>query len=400
MTRQTGTTMNTFKIITVSDFTSIKEFHQLPFEIYKNDENWVPHPKQDVELVFDKKKNKYFRHGKCERWILVNKGNKVVGRIAAFVDKKRAFTFNQPTGGIGFFECIDNQTAANMLFDTGKSWLEKEGMEAMDGPINFGVNINYWGLLLDNFEFPSYYGQNYNPQYYKALIENYGFQVYYYQLINYRKIKDPFPEKYQLKAEAILNDSAFHFESFRIKQLKKYAEDFKVIYNSAWVTHDNFKAMSSDLAFSLFNKMKRVIDESLICFVYHKNKPVGFCLTIPDLNPIFKHVYGNLNFYGKLKFLWHKTFLKLTRINGIAIGVIPEFQKKGIEAAIFLDLDNKIRLNNSGYKDIVVTWVADYNPKMQHIFDELGFKPVSKMATYRKLFDPNEVFERRSIIMK
>ena len=176
MTRHASATMNTFKIKTVSNITSIRKFHQLPFEIYKNDENWAPHPKQDVEAVFDKKKNKYFRHGKCERWILVNKGNKVVGRIAAFVDKKRAFTFNQPTGGIGFFECIDNQTAANMLFDTGKRWLEKEGMEAMDGPINFGVNINYWGLLLDNFEFPSYYGQNYNPPYYKALFENYGFQ--------------------------------------------------------------------------------------------------------------------------------------------------------------------------------------------------------------------------------
>lgn len=392
--------MNTFKIKKVNNSVSIKAFHQLPFDIYKNDENWVPHPKQDVESVFDMKKNKYFKHGKCERWILMNEENKTIGRIAAFINEKKAYTFNQPTGGIGFFECINNQAAANLLFDAGKKWLEKEGMEAMDGPVNFGENNKYWGLLLENFEFPTYYGQNYNPSYYLSLFENYGFQVYYYQLINYRKIKDPFPEKYRLKAEAILNDPQFHIETIKVVQLKKYAEDFRTIYNSAWVTHDNFKSMSSDLAFSLFNKMKRVIDEPLICYAYHKTKPVAFCILIPDLNPIFKRLNGNLNLFGKLQFLWYKKFLKLTRINGVAIGVTPEFQKKGIEAAIFLDLATRLQNNNDVYKDIVVTWVGDFNPKMQHIFEDIGFGVVSKMATYRKLFDPDVVFERSPIIMK
>jgi GNAT superfamily N-acetyltransferase len=374
-------------------------FHELPFKIYQKDSNWTPPTIQEVEAVFDPKKNKYFTHGCCERWILLNEKSEIIGRIAAFINEKKAHTFKQPTGGIGFFECINDETAANKLFEQSKSWLSEKGIEAMDGPINFGENNKFWGLLIENFDFPTYYGQNYNPAYYKILFEQYGFQVYYYQLINYRKINDPIPEKFKQKAEAIINDPSFRIETLKINQIEKYAEDFRTVYNAAWVTHDNFKEMSKDMANSLFKKMKPIIDEDLFCFVYHENKPSAFCLCIPDISPIFKRLNGNLNWIGKLKFLVLKYFVKTPRINGVAIGVHPDFQKKGIEGAIFMDLGKRLQ-RQSKYKDIVVTWVGDFNPKMQFIFEDIGFTVKSKMATYRKLFDDNAVFERSPIIEK
>ena len=79
---------------------------------------------------------------------------------------------------MGFFECINDQESADLLFDTAKTWLINRGMEAMDGPINFGETDKYWGLLVDGFTHPSY-EISYNHCYYQELFENYGFRTYY-----------------------------------------------------------------------------------------------------------------------------------------------------------------------------------------------------------------------------
>ena len=374
-----------------------KLFYSLPKKIYENDPHWVPQVKQDVASVFDKKKNRYFKHGKCERWIMFDETKQLAGRIAAFINYKKANTFKQPTGGIGFFECINDREASHALFETAKTWLMDNDMQAMDGPINFGENNKFWGLLIENFSFPTYHGQNYNPPYYVDLFEAYGFKVYYYQIINYRTIAEPLPEKYRKKAEKILADEEFSIETINKNQLAKYAEDFRSVYNEAWGTHDNFKKMEPKLAESLFKKMKPIVDEDLVCFVYHNKKPVAFCLCIPDINPIIKRINGNLNSIGKLRFLFYKYFVGFNRINGVAIGVHPDFQRMGMEGAIFLDLANRFQ-SQKKYEDIVVTWVGDFNPKMQYIFESIGFYPKSKMATYRKLFNPDIEFERSPII--
>jgi len=387
----------TYNIRPVCTLNDNKLFYDLPKSIYQGDSNWIPHLKQDVEYVFNEKKNKYYTHGSCKRWILEDKQKQVIGRIAAFINEKKAYSFNQPTGGIGFFECINDKSASSLLFDTVKEWLTEKGMEAADGPINFGENNKYWGLIIENFSFPTYQGQNYNPPYYVDLFESYGFKIYYNQIINYRNVDDTIPEKLIKKAKNILSDSNYRVETIKKNNLSKYAEDFRSVYNESWGTHENFKKMNHDLAQSLFKKMKPIIDEDLICFVYYKNFPVAFCLGIPDINPIIKKINGNMNLIGKVKFLLLKKFIPLKRINGIAMGVHPEYQRKGIEGAIFLDLAERVQSKNK-YKDVVVTWVGDFNPKMQYIFESIGFYPVAKMATYRLLFDPKAKFERSPII--
>ena len=122
-----------FKIVPVNE-RNARLFNGLPKFIYKNDPNWVPHLKTDIDYVFKENKNKYFTHGSCKRWILEDETKQVIGRIAAFINEKKAYSFAQPTGGIGFFECIDNVEASTELFDTAKEWLESKGMEAADGP--------------------------------------------------------------------------------------------------------------------------------------------------------------------------------------------------------------------------------------------------------------------------
>jgi len=124
--------------------------------INKNDKIWVCPLDKDIKAVFDPRINTHFKHGIVERWVLTDHTNRLTGRIAAFVNFNLAKTFEQPTGGIGFFECINDKDAAFLLFNSAVEWLKEKGMEAMDGPINFGETDKYWGLLVNGFTHPSF----------------------------------------------------------------------------------------------------------------------------------------------------------------------------------------------------------------------------------------------------
>src|SRR6185312_8969660 len=133
-------------------------FLQVAVTIYKNDPNWIRPLDKDINEVFDPEKNKFFKRGECTRWLLKDDRNNAIGRVACFVN--RQYKESQPTGGIGFFECINSQEAANFIFDHCKGWLQERGMEAMDGPINFGERDRWWGLVIEGFYSPLY-GMNY-----------------------------------------------------------------------------------------------------------------------------------------------------------------------------------------------------------------------------------------------
>ena len=381
-------------IIEVNTAAEIKAFHQIPFYIYKNDSNWIPHIRQEVEKVFTPSDNKFFRHGEAVRWILKDNNGIYIARIAAFINRKKAFTEKQPTGGIGFFECINDLKASTLLFDTAKKWLEEREMEAMDGPINFGERDRYWGLLVDGFENPPIYANAYQPPYYQALFEDYGFQTFFEQYMYHRKISDDISEKYRERSERILKNKGYSFKHLEKRKMFDYAEDFRTVYNKAWKTHSNFKGMPASQARSIMRKMKPIMDEKLIWFAYYNDEPIAFFIALPEINQIFKYINGNLNWFGKLKFLYHKSIGTCNNVFGLAFGVAPDFQKKGLEGAIIMAVKNQFTKESSHYKKLIITWIGDFNPKMIKIIDNLGSKKYMTLKTYRKLFDENAEFER------
>ena len=156
-----------------------REFLNLPKRIYKGNRNWVCPLDEDIEKVFDPARNPLFGDGEAIRWLVRNRKNEVVGRIAAFYNREQAAIEEQPTGGCGFFEAINDQEVADLLFDAARMWLASRGMEAMDGPINFGQRRDWWGLLVEGYEFQPLYANPYNPPYYKELFEHYGFGIYF-----------------------------------------------------------------------------------------------------------------------------------------------------------------------------------------------------------------------------
>ena len=384
------------QLFEVNNKRTIKSFHQLPFRIYKNTNVWVPHLLQDIEPIFNKSKNKQLRHGEVIRWILLDDNAVVIGRVAAFVNRKMK-SGKIAVGGMGFFECTEDKKAAFLLFDACKNWLKERDCQAMDGPINFGEKDKFWGLLVEGFDNPSVYANNYNPAYYQSFFEDYGFKTYYNQHVSMRAVTAPLQEKYKIRAERIAEDKEYTFEHIRKKNKLKYAEDFRIVYNKAWGnSFRNFRKMKQKQAVSIINKMSPIMDEKIIWFAYYKEDPIAFSIFLPELNEIFKYINGNFNFFGKIKFWLLLKFCPPKNVHGVVFGVTPDFQKKGVEGALIQQISNQF-LKSKKYANIIMTWVGDFNPKMLKLIEGLGATDYQKLKTYRLLFDKNANFERYPI---
>jgi hypothetical protein len=387
------------KIKEVATPLDAREFLNFPVRLYKNEPNWIRPLDKDIEAVFDKEKNKTFRHGECVRWLLLNEKEEIIGRIAAFVDKKTANKRNdQPTGGIGFFECINDKQAAFMLFDHSKEWLKARGMEAMDGPINFGTRDRWWGLLVEGFDRPPNYNCNYNFPYYRQFFEAYGFQVYFYQLTFCRGVNEPVLPRLAEKAALTASNPDYDFRFLQKSEISRLPEYIHHVYNKAWSKRDDNPELNLQQARLLVKQMKPILDPKLLYFGFYKGEPVSFFISLPEMNQIFKHVNGKLDLIGKLKFLWHTQMKTNRKAFGILFGVVPEHQGKGLDGAMVMKAREVLQEQYNRYDEYEMNWIGDFNPTMINVVKQVGATECKRHATYRKLFDESKPFKRFPVL--
>lgn len=373
-----------------------RAFLELPVRLYRGNPYWIRPLDQDMEAVFDPAKNKTFKHGECIRWVLKNISGEVVGRVAAFYDKRLFAKEPQPTGGMGFFECIDDQAAANVLLQACKDWLMGHGVEAMDGPINFGGRDRWWGLLLDGEAEPNF-GMFYHHKYYRALLENFGFRLYYEQYTYGRKVQGPLTPRLLEKAERILDNPDYEFRMLEKDKLDQYTEYFRQVYNQAWVSHSGVGEMSSLQAKTTMKALKPILDPRLLWFGFYKGEPVAFFIMIPDLNQLYKYLNGNFNWWGKLQFLYHRWRGHCQKAIGIAFGVVPAHQGKGVESALVAATARVVQ-KRFPYQDFELTWVGSFNPKMLKVTQLVNTQLTKTHGTFRLLFDPEAEWKEVAVI--
>jgi hypothetical protein len=387
------------QITEVTNTATARSFIKINVLMNKSNPKYIRPLDNEINDVFDPAKNKAFKYGTAKRWILKDNNGNLIGRIAAFVSKKYINKGdNYPVGCCGFFDCIDDQSAADLLFDTAKEWLIENKIEAMDGPVNFGERDKWWGLMVEGFEEEPMYGISYNPPYYKKLFEGYGFKDYYNQYY------------YTLQADATLGDKyRERYERFAAKRdysalcvdksnLPKFARDFSTVYNLAWAQHNEGKEISYEAALKLFNKMEPIMDEILVWFAYYKNDPIAMWINIPDLNQYFKYFNGKFGLLQKILLLILQKVKPSRKINGVAFGIVPKFQGLGIDA--FIIYAGSLVIQKKGRYDLIeMGWAGDWNPRMIGIYKALGGIQSRRMITYRYNFDRQRTFERHPVVL-
>jgi hypothetical protein len=385
-----------------------RQFILVNVEINKSNPSYIRPLDKDINEVFDPEKNKTFRQGKANRWILRHNDGRLLGRVAAFVNKKyRNKGDDVPVGGMGFFECINDQSAADMLFDVAKHWLMQQGMEAMDGPINFGERDRWWGLLVNGFE-PPVYCLNYNPPYYQQLFETYGFKGYFNQVCFALKVGNRLQEKFYTRHAECAKNPNLRAAHIKKDQLDKFAKDFTIVYNKAWAGHGGLKQLEEKVVRKMFKSMKPVMDERISWFVYHNEDPIAIWINLPDLNQWFRSLNGKFGLLSKLKFLWNKKTHHCDKFVGLVFGIVPEWQGKGIDSYMIVEgariiqeltIENGVySLGTPIYENYEMQWIGEFNPKMINVAEGLGTYRSRILTTYRYLFDRSKEFKAHPVL--
>ena len=389
-------------LLKVVDARLAQMFQDLPARLHRGQAAYIGPLAEEIEAVFDPAKNLNFATGEAIRWVLTDGTGLVIGRVAAFLNRASPAVADAdlPTGGLGFFECIDDQLAANTLFDAGRAWLMARGMQAMDGPINFGERDRFWGLLVDGAELEPNYGMFWHPPYYQQLFEEYGFRLYFKQYTCARLVDDPLhPSFAQRAATFAVEQPAYRFGHARKQEPERMAQDFHHVYNLAWANHPGVPPMTLDKARQLVKQMRPVVDEQLLWFAYHNDEPVAFFLSLPELNQILKHVGPRLDWLGKLRFVWERwryQHRQPKKMFGVIYGVVPAHQGKNVDAVMLVHAQKAFQA--AGYTHIEMNWIGDFNPRMLATTRSIGAKICKTHITYRKLFDETRPFERCPVI--
>ena len=386
------------QIIEVKDKGTADSFIKVNVLMNKVNPKYIRPLDNEINEVFDRKKNKAFKHGNAKRWILKDSSGNLIGRIAAFVSEKYINYGNTyPVGCCGFFDCIDDQNAANMLFDTAKNWLQQHKMEGMDGPVNFGERDKWWGLMVEGFDKEPMYGISFNPKYYENLFETYGFKNYYNQYYYTLDAYGTLGDKYRERHAKFANRPDYVARHADKNKVEKFAKDFSTIYNLAWAQHNEGKEISYETALKLFKKMKPIMDPTLVWFAYYKEEPIGMWINIPDLNQYFKYFNGRFGLWEKIRLLILQKTKPARKINGVAFGIIPKFQALGIDA--FMIYSGALLIRKMGRYDLIeMGWAGDWNPRMVGVYKAIGGTQSRRMVTYRYNFDVNRPFERHPAV--
>ena len=372
------------KLIEVKSTKDKKRFLDVARIIYKDDPAFVCPLDSQIEDVFDPEKNVFAREGHFCRWYMEDEKGALIGRVAAFINKRKAWVYEKPTGGMGFFECINNKKAAFMLFDCCMEWLKERGMKAMLGPINLGENDKFWGLLVENYDTPAF-GMAYNKDYYQSFFTEYGFNVHFEQLTNRLILNKKYPERFYKIAEWLLKKPGYTYAHFTYKNKQKYIRDFVEIYNDAWSSHNNFTPVTSEDIEEQLMEAKPFLVEEFVWFAYYNDEPVSLYVMLPDINYILRYFNGKMNLLNKIRFicLVKKRIIQRARI--VVMGVKKKYQNHGIESGFFWHLE-KVMEKYPEYKEIEMSWVGDFNERMLALHHALGGTPSKKHITYIKNF--------------
>jgi GNAT superfamily N-acetyltransferase len=367
------------KIIPVTTPAELKKFIRLPYKLYKNDPVWVPPLLTEVSKQFDRKRNLTLDH--CEYALfLLEKKDEIIGRIAAFTDSIALQEWKEPVGLFGYFECIDDSDAANALLDAAAGWLRSRGMKFMRGPWSFVSQE--WGLVIEGFTPSPTVMAPYNPSYYIDLIKGYGLEKIRDLLVYYISVKEGY--SIPVRILTLTDDVAKRF-NIRTRQLNFRDYDNEVarvieLSNKSLIDNWGYTQVTMEEAKAIAADLKSIIHPRGIIFAEDSNgRPVGFAITIPDVNSLIKDLGGRLLPFGWLKLLLGLPRLRKYRL--FALGVLPEYHGKGIDSLIYRALYEALYTPDTWLE---INYVLEDNAPMNNAIIKLDAKLLRRYRIYQK----------------
>ena len=361
---------NSVEVSPVKGFWDRREFLALPWRIYNGDENWIPPLLCTHKGLIGFKKDAYYLRNQIQTF-LARRDGKVIGRIAAILNQGHLDLYHDDRGFFGFFECEDDQEAANALFDAARAWLRERGIHNIRGPMNPSMNHEV-GLLIEGFHNSPMFMMTYNPKYYEKLIENYGFQKAQdmFAFVGYLDMLPGIINKYTGLAETIK-------ERFNVKVRKmdesRFDEEVRMfldVYNRSISNTWGYVPMSPEELKQEADGLKALLVPDLAICAEIDGKTIGVLLCLPDFNPAIKKIKGRLFPFGFITLLNTKKHFK--EIRSISANVLPEYQMMGIPLLLLQALIPAAK--KWGINKAEFSWVLETNHYSRGSLEKAGTK--------------------------
>jgi hypothetical protein len=356
----------------------LTRFIRFPWEVYRQDSNWVPPLVSERRGFLDPRRNPFFEHAEVKLFLASDDAGAVCGRIAAIVNRSHIEQHGEKAGHFGLFECCDDPEAAAALFDAAAGFLKSRGMVVMRGPENMSVNDDI-GLLVEGFESPPAIMMPYNPRYYPALLEAHGFRKamdLYAWFGDARVLK--IPEKIARGIELCKRRFGFQVRSMDLRRFDEEIHRIHEVYTQAWEQNWGAVAMTRKEFDHLAAQLKPVVDPDLCLVAEVGGETAGFSLALPDFNQVLIKLNGRLLPFGILKLLWYRRRIDMIRI--ITTGVIKKFRHMGIDSCFYYEIWK--RGNAKGIYKGEMSWVLETNAAMNNALRNLGFQIYKRYRLY------------------
>lgn len=367
------------------DRRALSQFVALPFKLFGDDPKWVPPLRLQVLEDLDTRKNPFYRHADICLWNAFRDGEHV-GRIAAVHDQRHNEFHEENTGFFGFFECIDDQEVANALFNEAGDWCRNRGLNNVRGPANPSFNHTV-GLQVSAYDRKPYIMMTQNPPYYEKLVENYGFgkakDLMAFEMMH----RDGFPPRMLKLADRLKKKNKV---TFRYIDMKHFDEEVKIIrdiYNAAWEKNWGFVPMDDDEFDHMAKSLKDVIWKEFCIIAEREGEPIGFALSLPDINQILvKNRNGRLIPTGLFRLLFGlrpKKKGSVNRVRVATLGVKPQYRTTGV--ANLLCLETFHSAPKMGVEGGELSWVLEDNKDMMNAAELMsGVGPYKRYRVYDK----------------
>jgi hypothetical protein len=364
------------KVFEVKSKKDLNDFIQLPFAIYHEDPFYIPPLNKEMFKEFSDK-NPFFLHASV-RYFLAKKEGKLAGRIISIINQRHIEFHNEKAGFFGFFESSNNPEVATALLDRVSEILRKEGMDIMQGPMNFSTNEEC-GFLLEGFNSPPMLMTPYNPAYYNDLMKRYGMTkskdlyAYIYDVV------DELPAKVIRVAEIAVKNRI----SVRPVNKKRFAYEmnlFRDVYNSAWEKNWGFIPLTDEELIYLGEKLKTIVVPELTLIAEREKEPVGFLGLLPDFNFVLKHMKGKVNPISIAKAVYYSKKIRDLRL--LLLGIKSGYRNKGVDALLFREGFKGVK--KGGYKRVEFSWILEDNIPVQRIIEMIGGRLYKKYRIYEK----------------
>ncbi len=361
--------MSNVQVVEVESSAQVREFIKYPNRLYRDDPNYVTPLISERLEFFDTKKNPFFHSAKVKLFLAMD-GDTVVGRIATCINYAHNETHGEQTGFFGFFDCPDNYEIASVLLKVAMITLKKEGMEKMRGPMNFSTNHEI-GFLVEGFDSPPSVMMTYNQPYLPALAGKFGLKKAM-DVVAYKLTKEtPISDRINKMVEKLKERSKITMRPIKLSDFENEVKRINQIYNQAWENNWGFVPMGDEEFNYMARNLKQIVDPELALICEFEGKPVAFLLALPDINQALIKLKGRLLPFGILKLLWHtKIRNKVNGIRVITMGVIPQFQKRGLDMVMFHGCYN--RGVARGYTWAELSWILETNDLMRRGAEQMG----------------------------